>query len=144
MTRRAHRVFGFVALVVTLGAVVWGFVLVGSPDQRRLERLDERRLQDLRRIVQEINMLVYDRHRPKVLKKDLPAALEAMEGKTRNWKLSLRDPETGEPYGYVVKSATTYEVCARFDRPRDDDSEAFWNHPAGWHCFLIDALNSPW
>ena len=143
MTPRAHRLFAVVALAVTVAVLVWGFVVVGTPDQRRLERFDERRLSDLRRIVREIDTFAYDRQRPGVLQHELPKALKDLEGKTRHWKLSLLDPETGAPYGYVVKSETTYEVCATFNLPRDEDTGAFWNHPAGRHCFLIDALSAP-
>jgi len=143
MTTLAHRLFAFVAAVVTLAALGWGFVLVGTPDQRRLERFDERRVRDLQRIAKEIDSLVYDADRPGVLQQPLPAALEELKGKTRYWKLSLLDPDTGQPYGYVIKSGTTYELCATFSLPRDEDTEAFWNHPAGRHCFLIDALDAP-
>ena len=52
-------------------------------------------------------------------------------------------PETGEPYGYTVKDDHTYELCATFSQSRAWDTEVFWNHPAGPHCFTIDVLNPP-
>ena len=102
------------AVVFTLATLVWGFVVVGSPDTRRLERLDERRVEDLQRIVQEIQRQVYDNDVPLVLKHALPKDLDEARSRARYWQLSLVDPETGEAYGYILKNETTYELCATF------------------------------
>jgi len=143
MTTRTHRLIGFVAVLVTMGVLTWGFLIVGSPDTRRLERLDERRVEDLQQITREIQRMVYDIRKPGVMKRTLPKDLEEVKRQAKYWKISLVDPETGEAYRYAVKTDTTYELCATFALLRDKSTEVFWNHPAGRHCFVIDALNAP-
>jgi hypothetical protein len=143
MTSGTHRLIGFVAVLITMGVLTWGFLIVGSPETRRLERMDERRVEDLQHITREIQRMVYDAEAPGVLKRALPKDLEEVERKAKFWKISLVDPETGEAYGYAVKTDTTYELCATFALPRDKSTEVFWNHPAGPHCFVIDALDAP-
>jgi hypothetical protein len=57
--------------------------------------------------------------------------------------LSLKDPETGQPYTYRVTGKTTYELCATFSLERKSEQNVFWNHPAGEHCFTINVLDPP-
>ena len=130
-------------LLVVASAVVWGFWVAGSPDTRRTQRLDERRLRDLRRIHAEIQRLVRDPDDSTVLRRALPPTLEAAAKSARRRKLVLHDPETGERYGYAVRSETVYELSATFALRRDVDYAVFWNHPPGRHVFRIDALDPP-
>jgi hypothetical protein len=143
MSPRVHAAFAIVASVVVASAVAWGFVLVGSPATRRLERFDEQRLQDLQTIAREIQSMVVDPNKKGKLKEAIPKSLEEAAQRARDEKVNPRDPETGGPYTYTVKNETTYELCATFARPRDWDSRVFWNHPAGAHCFTINVLDPP-
>ena len=68
MTPRFHAAFAVVASVAVAFAVGWGFVLAGSPATRRLERMDERRLQDLQTIAREIQWMVVDPNKKGTLK----------------------------------------------------------------------------
>jgi hypothetical protein len=148
MSPRFHTAFALAASVVVVAAVAWGFILAGSPATRRLERFDDQRLRDLQTIAREIQSTVVD---PAVanpkdkgsLKAPLPKTLEEAAKSARGEKINLRDPETGESYGYTVKNDSTYELCATFARSRDEDSGIFWNHPAGVHCFTINVLDPP-
>lgn len=143
MTPRIHAAFAVFASVVVAFAVAWGFVLVGSPATRRLERFDEQRLADLRTIAREIQGMVEDPNEKGTLKGALPKTLAEAATKARSERVHLRDPETGEPYAYTVKNETTLELCATFARSRDSDWDVFWNHPAGRHCFTINVLDPP-
>lgn len=143
MSPAHHKLFLSVSTLLVLAAVVWGFVIVGSPDARRLERLDETRLDDLQRIQREIQDLVKDDEVPATLKRALPATLDAVLALARRRRLSLADPETGERYGYRVLDERRYELCATFARAREADFGVFWNHPAGRHCFTVDVLDPP-
>jgi len=143
MTARFHKVFFVVASTLVAIAIVWGFVLAGSPFKTRLQRLDDQRLTDLQDIYREIQALVRDEDEKETLKQPLPQTLEEAAGRARYRKLNLYDPETGEPYRYTRKDETTYELCATFALPRDADREVFWNHAAGEQCFTIDALDPP-
>ena len=143
MSPRFHAAFAAVASVVVVTAVGWGFVLVGSPGTRRLERFDEQRLRDLQTIAHEIQLMVVNPHKKGTLKEALPKTLEEAAQRARNERVNPRDPETGEPYGYTVKNETAFELCATFSQQRDWDSRVFWNHPAGTHCFTINVFDPP-
>jgi len=143
MTLRIHVAFAVAASVVVAFAVGWGFFLVGSPATRRLERFDERRLQDLQTIAREIQSMVENPNKKGTLKESLPRTLEDAARRARDERLNPRDPETGDPYVYRIKNESTYELCATFARKRDSDSGVFWNHPAGTHCFTINVLDRP-
>lgn len=143
MTLRIHAVFAVVASLVVGFVVAWGFVLVGSPTTRRLDRFDERRLQDLQTIAREIQSMVENPNKKGTLKEPLPKTLEEAAQRARDEKLNPRDPETGAPYVYRIKNETTYELCATFARKRDSDSRVFWNHATGTHCFTINVLDPP-
>lgn len=143
MTARTHFAFAAAATVVVAGVVVWGFVLVGAPTSRRLERFDEQRLRDLQTIAREIQLMVEDPNEKGQLRARLPASLAEAARRARDERLNPRDPATGQPYTYTLKNETTYELCAEFARPRDWDVNVFWNHPAGRHCFTIDAADPP-
>jgi hypothetical protein len=135
--------FAALATAAVTFAIVWGFMLVGSPGTRRLERLDEQRLADLQAIAGEIQDLVVDREKPDVLKGPLPATLEALANQARSRRIERFDPDSGEPYLYEVTGESTYRLCATFTGPRDSDSSVFWNHPTGKHCFEINVLDPP-
>jgi hypothetical protein len=148
MSSRFHAAFALAASVVVVAAVAWGFILAGSPAGRRLERFDDQRLLDLKTIVREIQSTtvgigVTSPQDKKSVKAPLPKTLEEAARTARGERINLRDPETDEPYWYTVKNDSTYELCATFARPRDEDSSVFWNHPAGQHCFTINVLDPP-
>jgi len=143
MTFRTHAAFGIAATIVVTFAIVWGFVVAGSPATRRLERLDEQRLQDLQNIASEIQSMVINSDKKRELKEPLPKTLDEVAQRARASRVNSHDPQTGEPYRYTIKNETTYELCATFSKGRDSDSRVFWNHPAGPHCFTINVLDPP-
>src|SRR5262245_1760095 len=128
MTFRAHASFGAAASIVVTFAVLWGFVVAGSPATRRIERLDEQRLQDLQNIASEIQLMVVKPETKGELKEPLPKTLDEAAKRARATRLNPRDPQTAEPYRYTIKNETTYELCATFSRGRDSDYRVFWNH----------------
>jgi hypothetical protein len=143
MTWRLHAVFAVGASIVVAIAVAWGFMLVGSPGTRRLERLDEQRLQDLQVIAREVHAMVVEADQPPSLKAQLPKTLQEIAERARSERIKLNDPETGEPYSYLAKDETTFELCTTFTKVRNSDRSVFWNHPAGKHCFRINVLDPP-
>jgi hypothetical protein len=142
---RLHRGFGAAALVLALGTVVWGFSVAGSPSRARLLKLDERRVEDLRAIQSEIENLCLGANRwaqpeDRRLEQPLPSTLEEVEAKATLQRPDIRDPQTGEPYGYEALDERRYRLCATFEAERDEDDAPAWNHPAGHHCFELDVL----
>ena len=143
MTKPIHQAFSVIASLVVVAVIVWGIVLVGSPQTLRLQRFDQQRLEDLQTIHREIQSLCHDPDIKERLKRPLPETIEDLSQQARHRRINLTDPETGQPYTYVVTAETTYELCAIFSLERDWDAEVFWNHPSGKHCFTINALDPP-
>lgn len=142
-----HRTFfGSMCVIVPL-VFLWGIVIVGSPMYGRQQRFDEVRVNHLRQINEEILNQVYGDTRyavpasVKQLPRPLPKDLATVAQNAQYHKLSLTDPDTAAPYEYTVRG-TEYDLCATFDLERGLDSDIFWNHPAGHHCFTFDALDS--
>jgi hypothetical protein len=140
-----HRGFGSAALAIVAVAIVWGMVLTGSPAQERLRKFDERRVEDLRAIVDEMLNIAYDGKRGMIpvveaLPVPLPRTLEDVALRAQFQKLRIVDPETGSSYGYIIDDATHFRLCATFAGVRDEAWDIHWNHPGGEHCFAFDAL----
>ena len=141
--RTIHAIFSVASSVVVVATVVWGAILAGSPGMARLQRFDQQRLSDLQTIFREVQSLCHDPDIKDKLKRELPGTINELAALARSHRINLVDPETGEPYIYQVKDDTTYELCATFSLERNSDVNVFWNHPAGRHCFTVDALDPP-
>jgi hypothetical protein len=124
-----RRAVGLVACVVVAGALAGGFYLVGPPAEERARRIDARREADLQALRLAIDLYWTRNSR-------LPESLDELAGASMN--VDSRDPETAERYGYAVKAADTYELCAAFARGSDVRG-GFWSHGAGRMCFQVQA-----
>jgi len=123
-------------VVVVLAVVIIGVILLDSPAQERLRRLDERRVSDLREIAYAVD--VYWTREGTV-----PSSLEELLNE-REYYEELFDPETGEPYEYRALSSNIYELCAVFSRDaaiddRDYLYQSLWFHGSGRQCFQLEA-----
>lgn len=122
-----------VALVVA--AVIVGVILLDSPAQERLRRLDERRVDDLRELAYALD-LYWTREG------SLPPTLEELSS-APGVSVELFDPETGHPYEYRVLSNNTYELCAQFALDTAEEQDRFykdyWAHGPGRQCFQLEA-----
>ena len=145
--RLARRVNGmnrnsWAALLATIAvvlALVLGFRFLGGPGSQRLVRADQRTLQTLAELAQQINS------RWQSGGKTLPANLDKFP------ESAQKNPATGAKFIYRVKSSSDYELCADFftdNRNMGDVGTAdLWLHPQGAHCFSFDAGQSvtvPW
>lgn len=142
-TARIDLWFSIVFSAVVALTVAWGVALVGMPGTVRLQRFDQRRLEDLQTIYREIQLLCHDPDLPGELKRPLPETLEELTAQARSAKINSTDPKTGQPYAFAVTGDATYRLCATFALERDADDGVFWNHPAGEHCYTIDVLDRP-
>jgi len=125
--------------VVVAAAVVSGFLLLGSPQDERLRRLDSRRLADLRAIATSVQSAYRERRENGTPDSSEVLAVPAYHGPDH------RDPVTGEAYGYRVTGPGRLELCATFQTEvRDADLETWergWGHPVGRACFELDLAN---
>jgi hypothetical protein len=133
MTRPGKGIFIAAVVIIVVAAVVGGLILIGSPAQERMRRVDAQRVADLSAVAGKVD-LYWTRH------KSLPASLEELS-KERSGSVRLMDPDTKRPYEYRILSDSAYELCADFARDSTDQPDAFhksfWAHGAGKQCFNL-------
>jgi hypothetical protein len=102
--------------ILVLALVVWTFTVIGTPNQQRLYRLDEKRLGDLQNIQGQV--INYWQQKEK-----LPETLETMINPISYGSLPV-DPEfeSGKKYEYKMTTPLSFELCATFSAPM----------PKGW------------
>ena len=133
------RWFGLGAAVAVFVFVILGFVQTGSPWRMRARQFDESRLQSLYEITNELHNRVTPR--PEGRGEKLPPSLDQVLGLS---PVDTKDPVTGKPYEYSPASeGMKYELCAVFDAADSPpDVPAAWAHPAGRHCYELDAAQA--
>jgi hypothetical protein len=126
------RLFFLLAAGVVAASVLWGLLIIGSPEQQREKKFDEKRVADLQRIAGSIDRY-FTRH------KSLPENLDDLE-KDPGIVIRKADPKTGTAYIYTKSSFDTYELCADFSAESADDLiSSTWAHRAGKYCFQLTA-----
>lgn len=117
--------------VLIISAIVLGFSLVGNPVEQREKRFDMQRVNHLQNLPWQIDQHYMDNG-------VLPENLESLNVMIPS---ELRDPETGDVYGYSITGENTYELCATFTHPTDKNIDGYyyfddsWEHQAGEVCF---------
>lgn len=118
------------ASLVVLAVLAAGFMVLRSPAEERLYRLDERRIENLIGIARSVDVYA-ERH------DTLPESLEDL--RRENLGPVPRDPVTGASYEYRPTGEDTYELCAELARPTPEENRAYltpeWRHGAGRTCF---------
>jgi hypothetical protein len=124
---KAGMVFGGVGVVLVLAAVVYSFMIIGSPMTQRALRLDDRRVNDLQTIQYQI--INYWQQKEK-----LPADLKELSNPLSGFSLPVEPEfEKGKVYEYAVKGKLTFELCATFALPI----------PKGWREYSDGGVISP-
>lgn len=133
------KYFVYLVIAVVVAAVVAGFFVVGSPQEERLRKLDERRVGDLQFIQGQVVNFWQNKGR-------LPNNLAELEDDIRGTRVPT-DPETGLAYGYEARGPETLALCAtfalanlsekaasRYANPYYEYDES-WVHGEGIMCF---------
>ena len=127
----SQRIAAWVSGTAVLIAVITGFIVAGSPSERRLERLDERRVSDLQQLSWAVDAYWNERG-------ELPSDLLALLDGRRLSQLPL-DPVSRLPYAYRALPPHRYQLCAVFELASESsDHEQFWTHPGGQHCYEFE------
>lgn len=104
------KVLGTVSSVLVISAIVYSFMIMGSPFKQRSLRLDDRRIQDLQNVQYQI--ITYWQQKEK-----LPAKLSDLANPLSGYSLPI-DPEfeKGNTYEYSIKNEKKlqFELCATF------------------------------
>lgn len=129
-----HVILGL-AIATVCVAIVAGLMIVGSPANERMRRLDDHRVRDLVDITHAVNGY-WTKHAM------LPSSLDELL-ESPGTAVESRDPLMGQPYSFRVLGMKTYELCADFQRESSEaNSNAFgrfWSHGTGRRCFRLEA-----
>jgi hypothetical protein len=119
--------------------VVLGFRALGGPGSQRQVRTDQRTLQILGQLAQQINSKWQSGG------KTLPSNLDNFPESAK------KNPVSGTVFTYRVKSPTEYELCSTFltdnRNAPDVNTGDPWLHPKGDYCFSFDPsqpVTVPW
>ncbi|HEY8320542.1 MAG TPA: DUF5671 domain-containing protein [Candidatus Baltobacteraceae bacterium] len=122
------RIFAGLAIAAVAVALVLGFIPLGSPSDRQAIARDDVKLQALYALAGEASA---DRNAAGA--QGLPATISGDSARR-----------------YQRIDANAYRLCETFEHasPADTDNANaggadMWKHPAGYHCFTIDARQSP-
>ncbi len=137
LTKASRRMYLWGTVLVSIVLIVSTFVIVGSPQQARLNRLDTQRVSDLTSLSYNIESH-YSEHQ------EFPETLDELSPIEMRYGDMQIDPLTDEAYVYEVLGDKAYQLCASFDtdttdetKPRDGgngfDNE--WRHASGEYCF---------
>ncbi len=158
---RARAVgWGLGALVIL--TIAAGFLIMGSPNQIRLYRFDDLKINDLQSIQYQI--VNYWQQ-----KETLPAQLSDLNDPIGGFRVPV-DQQTGAQYTYAITDTMTFKLCATFNavtQPNSMSSQNYgrsvplpapvtkdgavvmendtWVHTAGENCFtrMIDPQRYP-
>jgi len=128
--------------VAVLLSIIGGFFLVGSPATQRARKFDDRRIQDLSAIKDQIVFTYWTQ------KGKLPEKFGDLDDKISGFIIP-NDPETMAPYEYNVTDQFSFELCANFKTKslvrgatpatpamyRGSQFEQNWTHNAERTCF---------
>jgi hypothetical protein len=122
--------FQAVILAVVVLAVGYGFYAAGSPQNQRLVRFDEQKINDLQTIQSRI---VYYWQQ----KGALPSSLEVLNDPIASFSVP-QDPQSKGSYEYHAVGVKSFQLCAVFNRSDTADTftyDSSWQHGSGRICF---------
>lgn len=135
------KVFSIISASIFV-LIILGFVLIGSPENARLQSEDNQRVGDLSYIQDSVNSFWIE-------KGMLPDSLDVLNNPLNYVSVPV-DPVTGESYGYKVIDDKNFEICADFktsskevdakDRMRQEPE--FFKHTEGVNCFKREVQDS--
>ena len=132
------RFMAAASAVVVAIMIVFGFMQLGAPSAQRKIVADSQRVQRLFMLSNAI------RNYWQAHASHLPSSVSEVPG-------SYVDPITNETFEYFPAQGGQYQLCAVFAArsPREEDNQPLrgdsnaWAHPAGRHCFVLDASALP-
>jgi len=108
VSKRWGTIISIISIIIFLGLIIWSFSIMGSPNEQRAWRLDDKRVSDLKNIQDRV--INYWQQKEK-----LPTNLTELKNPLMEYSLPV-DPEfeKGLIYEYNKKDELTFELCATF------------------------------
>ena len=130
-----RTVFQAVIIGVVVLALGYGFYLAGSPQNQRLTRFDDSKINHLQTIQ---NQIVYYWQQ----KGSLPTTLAGLNDSISGFSVPV-DPQSNQPYEYSVTGVRAFQLCATFNHNTVDLTVPVpqvypyynWQHGVGRVCF---------
>ena len=123
------RMVAYPLALAMLAVAASGVLVIPTPHQAFLDRMDQNRIRDLSELKWTIERYA-DKH------KQLPARLLELVERKLAYSDQITDPESGVLYGYQILAPTKYKLCASF---RSSTEKTIygpeWQHKAGEECF---------
>ena len=123
-----------VSSVLVIMAIIFGFIVGGTPLEARLRNQDIQRTNNLQELSSCVSYFAYDNNR-------LPMDLNELKSGVRySYCSSAVDPETQKEYEYHVISGDQFELCGEFARstmdefPNSDYYGKWQKHDKGQLC----------
>src|SRR3989344_1914430 len=125
--------------VLVLVSILAGFVIVGTPQDARMYRLDQQKVNDLQSIQWQVVNFWQQ-------KQAIPATLSELDDPLSGFVVPT-DVQTGESYGYERTSNSSFRLCATFNMAsrggdmsvaepyRYGGEQQNWSHEAVEVCF---------
>lgn len=146
---RWHFILARATIVLVAAALVWGFIVSGTPQSERLRRFDDARVGNLADIQRQVVNHWQQRGA-------LPPTLDALADSISGYS-APKDPQDGTPYRYRAVAERQFELCAVFrtdstmnretaiNRYGYDATFGSWEHGKGMTCFTrtIDPVRYP-
>ena len=135
---RRDRSMASASAVLVLIMIVLGFMQLGAPSEQRKLVADSQRVQRLYMLSTAVRNY-WTAHASQ-----LPSGIAEIPG-------PHLDPITNRNFEYLPGQGSQYQLCAVFAArsPREEDNQPprddlnAWTHPAGRHCFVLDAAALP-
>lgn len=137
LTAKLRVIYRIVACAFIIGAIIWGFAVLGSPQTQRMYKYDAQKVTELQNISYGVESFYGD-------KGIVPQSLTEIESSTYFYGSTL-DPQSQKPYEYEKTGNLTYNLCALFNKASPEVTKPdiyarpvgykSWTHEAGRHCF---------
>jgi len=134
---KAPKMLAWVLASVVLASIIWGFFIIGTPQEQRQRRFDDERVSDLQMLQDRI--INYWAQ-----KEVLPQNLSDLEDSISGFAVP-QDPETEMSYKYNVMGELAFELCADFKTSSEGlgsvksyyygSFQQNWEHEAERTCF---------